>query len=123
MQGDRAARLQQVIVNLLDNVIKYTPGGGHVSLRVRTEGASAVLDVVDTGIGIPPSLLPHVFKRFFSMDRSRSREHGGAGLGLSIMKSICTAHGAVLEVSSAPGRASTCRVKQPLADAGAAQFP
>lgn len=122
MQGDRA-RLKQVILNLLDNVIKYTPSGGHVSPRARTKGAYAVLDVVDTGIGIPPSALPHVSKRFFRVDRSRSREHGGAGLGISIMKSICTAHGAVLEVSSAPGRGSTFRVKQPLTDAGAAQFP
>ena len=115
MQGDRA-RLKQVIVNLLDNAIKYTPSGGQVSLLVRTEGAYAVLDVTDTGIGIPSSALPDVFKRFFRVDGSRSREQGGAGLGLSIVKSICSAHGATLEVSSAPGRGSTFRVKQPLAD-------
>ena len=115
VQGDRA-RLKQVVVNLLDNAIKYTPSGGQVSLRVRTEGAYAVLDVTDTGVGIPASALPHVFKRFFRVDGSRSREQGGAGLGLSIVKSICTAHGATLEVSSAPGRGSTFRVKQPLAN-------
>jgi heavy metal sensor kinase len=114
VRGDRA-RLKQVIVNLLDNAIKYTPNGGQVRLRVRREGADAVLDVTDTGIGIPAEALPHVFKRFFRVDGSRSREQGGAGLGLSIVKSICTAHGAEVEVLSVPGEGSTFRVRQPLA--------
>jgi heavy metal sensor kinase len=114
VEGDRA-RLKQVVVNLLDNAIKYTPRGGHISLSVRREGAYAVLDVTDTGVGIPADALPHVFKRFFRVDGSRSREQGGAGLGLSIVKSICTAHGAVVEVTSAPGVGSTFRIKQPLA--------
>ncbi len=114
VQGDRA-RLKQVIVNLLDNAIKYTPRGGHVSLSVRREGACAVLDVTDDGVGIPPEALPHVFKRFFRVDSSRSREPGGAGLGLSIVRSICAAHGAEVEVLSNPGKGSTFRVRQPLA--------
>jgi len=116
VRGDRA-RLKQVIVNLLDNAIKYTPDGGRVTLRVRREGAQAVLEVTDTGIGIPPEALPHVFKRFFRVDGSRSREQGGAGLGLSIVKSICAAHGAEVEVLSTPGEGSTFRVRQPLAPA------
>jgi heavy metal sensor kinase len=119
VEGDRA-RLKQVVVNLLDNAIKYTPSGGRVALSVRREGDYAVLDITDTGVGIPADALPHVFKRFFRVDGSRSREQGGAGLGLSIVKSICTAHGAVIEVSSAPGRGSTFRIKQPLADEAAA---
>jgi heavy metal sensor kinase len=114
VRGDRA-RLKQVIVNLLDNAIKYTPQGGRVTLRVRSEGTDAVLDVSDTGIGIPAEALPHVFKRFFRVDGSRSREQGGAGLGLSIVKSICAAHGADVEVLSTPGQGSTFRVRQPLA--------
>jgi heavy metal sensor kinase len=114
VRGDRA-RLKQVIVNLLDNAIKYTPRGGQVTLRVRSDGADAVLDVSDTGIGIPAEALPHVFKRFFRVDESRSREQGGAGLGLSIVKSICAAHGAEVEVLSTPGAGSTFRVRQPLA--------
>ena len=114
VRGDRA-RLKQVIVNLLDNAIKYTPRGGQVTLRVRSDGAHAVLDVSDTGIGIPAEALPHVFKRFFRVDESRSREQGGAGLGLSIVKSICAAHGAEVEVLSTPGAGSTFRVRQPLA--------
>ena len=109
------ARLKQVIVNLLDNAIKYTPGGGRVRLSVRGENGFAILEVADDGIGIPAEALPHVFKRFYRVDRSRSREQGGAGLGLAIVRSICSAHGAEVEVLSAPGRGSTFRVRQPLA--------
>jgi heavy metal sensor kinase len=114
VRGDRA-RLKQVVVNLLDNAIKYTPNGGRVALRVSREGGYAVLDVTDTGVGIPADALPHVFKRFYRVDGSRSREQGGAGLGLSIVKSICAAHGAEVEVQSTPGQGSTFRVRQPLA--------
>jgi signal transduction histidine kinase len=114
VRGDRA-RLKQVIVNLLDNAIKYTPRGGRIALSVRREGAYAVLDVTDNGVGIPSEALPHVFKRFYRVDESRSREQGGAGLGLSIVKSICAAHGAEVEVLSTPGQGSTFRVRQPLA--------
>jgi heavy metal sensor kinase len=114
VEGDRA-RLKQVIVNLLDNAIKYTPSGGRVRLSVRREGGDAVLDVSDDGVGIPAEALPHVFKRFYRVDDSRSREQGGAGLGLAIVKSICAAHGADVEVASTPGKGSTFRIRQPLA--------
>ncbi len=114
VEGD-PARLKQVIVNLLDNAIKYTPGGGRVRLSVGREQDYAVLEVADDGIGIPAEALPHVFKRFFRVDGSRSREQGGAGLGLAIVKSICSAHGADIEVISAVGRGSTFRMRQPLA--------
>lgn len=114
IQGDRA-RLKQVVVNLLDNAIKYTPDGGRITLKVTQENGSAVLDVMDDGIGIPAEALPHVFKRFFRVDGSRSRDRGGAGLGLSIVKSICDAHGARVEVSSSQGHGSRFRVHQPLA--------
>jgi len=114
VEGD-PARLKQVIVNLLDNAIKYTPAGGRVRLSVRREQGFAILEVADDGIGIPAEALPHVFKRFFRVDGSRSREQGGAGLGLAIVKSICSAHGADIEVISTPGRGSTFRLRQPLA--------
>jgi heavy metal sensor kinase len=114
VEGD-PARLKQVIVNLLDNAIKYTAAGGRVRLTVRREQGFAVLEVADDGIGIPAEALPHVFKRFFRVDTSRSREQGGAGLGLAIVKSICSAHGADIEVISEPGRGSTFRLRQPLA--------
>jgi len=116
IEGDQS-RLKQVVVNLLDNAIKYTPDGGRIRLEITREEGSAVLDVVDDGIGIPAEALPHVFKRFFRVDGSRSREQGagGAGLGLSIVKSICDAHGARVEVSSTPGQGSRFRIRQPLA--------
>jgi heavy metal sensor kinase len=114
VEGD-PARLKQVIVNLLDNAIKYTPGGGRVRLSVQRDGDFAVLEVADDGVGIPAEALPHVFKRFYRVDVSRSREQGGAGLGLAIVKSICAAHGAEVEVFSAPGQGSRFRVRQPLA--------
>jgi len=114
VEGD-PARLKQVIVNLLDNAIKYTPAGGRVRLSVQREPGYAVLEVTDDGIGIPAEALPHVFKRFFRVDGSRSREQGGAGLGLAIVKSICSAHGADIEVISTVGRGSTFRLRQPLA--------
>jgi heavy metal sensor kinase len=114
VEGDRA-RMKQVVVNLLDNAIKYTPNGGRVLLKISREGREAILDVADNGVGIPADALPHMFKRFFRVDDSRSRDQGGAGLGLSIVKSICSAHGADVEVESAPGEGSSFRVRQPLA--------
>jgi heavy metal sensor kinase len=118
VEADRA-RLKQVVVNLLDNAIKYTPSGGAIRLEVTRKNGHAVLDVSDNGIGIPREALPHVFDRFFRVDKARSRDEGGAGLGLSIVKSICTAHGATVEVESTPGRGSHFRVKLPLAEGGA----
>jgi heavy metal sensor kinase len=114
IEGDQA-RLKQVVVNLLDNAIKYTPNGGRIKLKITQEEGNAVLDVADDGIGMPPEVLPHIFKRFYRVDGSRSRDQGGAGLGLSIVKSICDAHGARVEVSSTPGQGSRFRIRQPLA--------
>ena len=114
VEGDRS-RMKQVVVNLLDNAIKYTPNGGNVLLRIAREGDNAILEVVDNGVGIPADALPHMFKRFFRVDDSRSREQGGAGLGLSIVKSICAAQGAEVDVTSRPGGGSCFRVRQPLA--------
>jgi signal transduction histidine kinase len=114
VEGDRA-RMKQVVVNLLDNAIKYTPNGGRVMLRIAREEREAILDVADNGVGIPADALPHMFKRFFRVDDSRSRHQGGAGLGLSIVKSICGAYGAAVEVRSTPGEGSRFRIRQPLA--------
>jgi signal transduction histidine kinase len=112
IQGDRA-RLKQIIVNLLDNAIRFTLRGGTVSLRTAANNAGSVLEVADTGIGIPPGAIPHVFDRFFRVDEARSREDGGAGLGLAIVKSICLAHGAEIEVESRPECGSCFRVTFP----------
>jgi heavy metal sensor kinase len=112
IRGDRA-RLKQVIVNLLDNAIRFTPRGGTVSIRTATDDTASILEVSDTGIGIPASSIPHVFDRFFRVDEARSREDGGAGLGLSIVKSICSAHGAEIDVKSRLKYGSCFRVKVP----------
>ena len=117
VEGDRA-RVKQVVVNLLDNAIKYTPPGGSIHLNVRAHDSKAVLEVVDTGIGIPAEALPHLFERFFRVDGARSREVGGAGLGLAIVKSICAAHGGKIDVTSAEGRGSRFTVELPLAPPG-----
>ncbi len=90
--GDRT-RLQQVVVNLLDNAVKYTPEGGKVWFGVRAENGTAIFEVSDNGPGVPALALPHLFERFFRADEVRSRTVDGAGLGLSIVQSICTAHG------------------------------
>jgi heavy metal sensor kinase len=113
VEGDQA-RLKQVVVNLLDNAIKYTPEHGAIQLSVRTENGVAFLEVADNGIGIPPDALPHVFERFYRVDQTRSGDSGSAGLGLAIVKSICTAHGAEVEVKSTLGGGSRFRVKLPL---------
>jgi heavy metal sensor kinase len=116
VEGDRA-RIKQVVVNLLDNAIKYTPEGGLARLRVAALDGRAVLEVADTGIGIPPEAQPHVFDRFFRVDPSRWRVPDSAGLGLAIVKSICQAHGGQVEVESEPGKGSAFRLKVPLAAA------
>jgi signal transduction histidine kinase len=113
VQGDRS-RIKQVIVNLLDNAIKYTPEGGKVLLRVEGLNGYAVLEVEDTGIGIPPDALPHVFERFYRVDKTRSAQAESAGLGLSIVKSICAVHGAKVEATSVPNVGSRFTVRLPL---------
>jgi heavy metal sensor kinase len=113
VEGDRT-RLQQVIVNLIDNAIKYTQEGGKVEISVSIMGSTAVLEVSDNGPGIPAHALPHVFERFYRADKARSRANGGAGLGLSIVKAICAAHDAEVKVASQEGRGSSFRVELPL---------
>ena len=115
VEGDRS-HLQQVVVNLVANAIKYTQEGGEVEMRVRRKANAAVLEVSDNGAGIPDYALPHVFERFYRADKARSRASGGAGLGLAIVKAICTAHGAELKVSSKEGKGSVFSIELPLLD-------
>jgi heavy metal sensor kinase len=107
-------RLKQVIVNLVDNAIKYTSEGGKVEVTLQAQVEHAVLTVADTGIGIPAPSLPFVFDRFYRADKARSRESGGTGLGLAIVKAICTAHNGVVSVESSESKGSTFRVELPL---------
>lgn len=111
--GD-AMRLKQVIVNLVDNAIKYTPNGGRITVRLFAENERAALTVADTGIGISPESLPHVFERFYRADRARTRESGGTGLGLAIVKAICGAHDGTLFIESEEGKSTTLRIELPL---------
>ena len=113
-----SARIRQILVNLLDNAIKYTPAGGEVSVSVtaRPEESNAVLEVRDTGIGIPAASLPHVFDRFYRSDKARVRESGGSGLGLAIVRAICKAHNGVIAVESLEGHGTTMRLKFPLVE-------
>ena len=105
VMGDRS-RLRQVIVNLLDNAIKYTEPEGAVALTTGVCNGWAFLEVSDSGIGIPPEALPHVFERFYRVREERNSGAPGAGLGLSIVKSICSAHGGHVEVESSVGKGS-----------------
>jgi signal transduction histidine kinase len=122
VEGDRP-RLQQVLVNLIANAIQYTEEGGQVEVTVRSEGTTAVLEVSDNGAGISADALPHLFERFYRADKARSRNSGGAGLGLSIAKAICTAHGAEIKVSSEEGHGSRFRVELPLAAIPESELP
>ncbi|HAO94403.1 MAG: hypothetical protein A2X93_05870 [Deltaproteobacteria bacterium GWC2_56_8] len=114
VRGDRV-RISQLFSNLMDNAIKYTPRGGTVKLSLSDEDGRAVFRVMDTGVGISKEDAPYIFDRFYRVDKARSRDVGGAGLGLSICKGIAEAHGGTLEVESAPSRGSTFTLKLPLA--------
>jgi heavy metal sensor kinase len=119
--GD-SMRLKQIVVNLIDNAIRYTPDGGDVSVFVAAEQKKAILKVTDTGIGISAASLPLVFNRFYRADHARSRESGGTGLGLSIVKAICDVHGGEAFVESIDGRGTTFRIELPLLSLTATQI-
>ena len=106
--------LERMAANLLDNAVRYTPEGGKVQIRVSEELKSTRLEVSDSGIGIPEAALPKIFERFFVVDQSRSRETGGSGLGLSIVKWIADSHGAKIDVSSQLGRGTTFVIDFPV---------
>ena len=105
--------LRRMILNLLDNAVRYTPPGGKISVLLETENPGLRLSVSDTGPGIPPEAAPHVFERFYRADKARSRHEGGFGLGLSIVKWIAEAHNGSVEVVSLPGAGSTFSVRLP----------
>jgi len=112
LTGD-ADKLTQVLINLIDNGIKYTPEGGRITVEARRTGKSVEIAVADTGIGIPPKEIPRIFERFYRVDRARSRAIGGTGLGLSIVKHIVEAHGGTVAVESEFGKGSRFVVSLP----------
>lgn len=112
-------QIEQALVNLVDNAIKYTPGGGQVTVEALAVGRSVYVSVRDTGIGIAQEHLPRLWERFYRVDKARSRESGGTGLGLSIVKNIVEAHSGHVEVDSRTGEGSVFTVQLPLRQAGA----
>jgi len=118
--GDRS-RLHELFANLLDNAVKYTPKGGTVSISCALSTDQVAVAIADSGVGIPEDEQEKIFDRFYRVDRSRSRETGGSGLGLSIVRWIAAAHGGRIHLHSAQGAGSTFTVVLPLAGALAAQ--
>jgi len=112
-----ADRLQQVLLNLIDNALKFTPASGRVELMAYGKNTNeVVIQVHDTGVGIPAEVLPHVFDRFYRADPSRVRlpqQAGGNGLGLSIAKELVEAHGGKVTISSTPGEGTTVSISLP----------
>jgi two-component system phosphate regulon sensor histidine kinase PhoR len=107
-------RLAQILINLVDNAVKYTPDGGRVTVRASERAGGGVeIAVIDTGVGIPPGDLPRITERFYRVDRARSRELGGTGLGLAIVKHLVLAHGGELRIESEPPRGTTVYVTLP----------
>jgi signal transduction histidine kinase len=107
-------RLKQLILNLVDNALKYTPPGGKVWLSLAKANGNAQISVADTGVGIPAEDLPRIFDRFYRVDKARSRNMGGSGLGLSIAYWIARAHGGDIEVSSVVGEGTEFRITLPI---------
>jgi signal transduction histidine kinase len=109
-------RMGQVLLNLVGNALQYTPAGGHVSVRAGREGDAVWIAVEDTGMGIPAQDLPHLFERFYRVEKSRSRVGGGSGIGLTIAKHLVEAHNGLIQAASdGPGQGSTFRFTLPLA--------
>ncbi len=106
--------LERMVTNLLGNAVKYNRPDGEVSVRLEQRGRELLLEVADTGIGIPPAALDRVFERFYRVDKGRSREEGGTGLGLAIVKHATHLHGGRVEVESTLGKGSTFRIWLPL---------
>ena len=108
-RGDQEL-VRRLIFNLLDNAIRYTPPGGRVMANLEADGGELRIQVADTGIGIPPEAAPHIFERFYRGDQARSRQNGGFGLGLSIVKWIAESHRGAVDFTSLPGEGTTFTV-------------
>ena len=113
VEADRD-RLSQVFVNLIDNALRHTSGGGRIRVELDARDSDAVLRVRDTGEGIPYRDLPHIFERFYVVDRSRTRGSSGAGLGLAIVKGIVDAHGGAISAESMLGRGTSFTIRLPI---------
>ena len=106
-------RMQQTIGIVISNALRYTPPQGSITVAAKTDRASVTIEVADTGSGIAPEDVPHVFDRFYRADKSRARESGGSGLGLAIAKSIVEAHGGSIVARSKTGQGTTLQISLP----------
>jgi signal transduction histidine kinase len=111
--GD-AQWLKQALINLLDNALRYTPSGGTVTVRLQAAGQEISIAVEDTGHGIEPEHIPHLFERFYRTDWARSKDAAGTGLGLPIVKEITEAHGGTISVTSQVGKGSVFTLRLPI---------
>ena len=113
VSGDKV-KLRQLFINILENAVRYTPIAGQISVSLVQKDANAVVAIADTGIGIPPEHLPHIFERFYRVDKARARADGGVGLGLAIAKIIAESHKGKIEVESELGKGTTFTISLPL---------
>ena len=113
VKGD-STLLHQLCANLLDNALRYTPEHGRIAIVGHTQNGSVCVGISDTGSGIAPEHLPHVFERFYRADKARSQDGGGSGLGLAICWEIARAHGGDVRIESTVGQGCTCTVILPL---------
>jgi signal transduction histidine kinase len=118
--GDRD-RLRQLLANLVENAVRYTPPPGEIVVSVRRRGERAELAVADTGIGIAPEHHERIFERFYRVDAARTRSVGGTGLGLAIVRQIAEAHGGTVRLDSTPGRGSEFVIELPIAEGGGSE--
>jgi two-component system phosphate regulon sensor histidine kinase PhoR len=107
-------RLEQILINLVDNAVKFTPADGRVTVSASLRDTMVEVAVADTGVGIPSTDLPRITERFYRVDRARTRELGGTGLGLAIVKHLVQAHGGALRIESELGKGTTVRFTLPL---------
>jgi len=114
-----AERMHQVIFNLVDNAVRFTPEGGAVRIVAQQHNGSIEVRVADTGVGIPPEALPRLFERFYRVDPARARDGGGTGIGLAIARSVVEAHGGTIRAESLPGKGSTFTFDLPIASPAA----
>lgn len=112
IRGDRI-RIEQILINITSNAIKYTPDGGRISLRLHDLGDRAEVTITDNGVGIPAEDIPHLFERFYRVEKARSSDKGGTGLGLAIAREFAAAHGGDIHVSSIVGKGTTFTVTLP----------
>ncbi|MGP8080659.1 MAG: sensor histidine kinase [Dehalococcoidales bacterium] len=115
VNGDKV-KLRQLFINILENAVRYTPADGKISVSLVEKDSNAVVSIADTGIGIPPEHLPHIFERFYRVDKARARADGGVGLGLAIARYIAESHHGKIEVASEVGKGTTFTISIPLKD-------